>query len=150
MADDRIEDNVKFDDDSDKEIIAEEESDFQEIISYAVSNSVRTIINMIDDGTIDLKPEFQRDFVWDMRRASKLIDSLLCNLPIPNTLLGKYKKTEKFIVIDGQQRLKTISKNSLFHITHRKSYYPHSIINTSHSFSTLLHSLSLYFPNHHR
>ncbi len=98
----------KFDDDSDEETIAEEESDFQEITSYTVGNSVRTIIDMIDQDIIDLKPEFQRDFVWDMRRASKLIDSLLCNLPIPNTLLGKYKKTEKFIVIDGQQRLKSI------------------------------------------
>ena len=99
---------LKFDDDSDEETIAEEESDFQEITSYTVGNSVRTIIDMIDQDIIDLKPEFQRDFVWDMRRASKLIDSLLCNLPIPNTLLGKYKKTEKFIVIDGQQRLKSI------------------------------------------
>jgi uncharacterized protein with ParB-like and HNH nuclease domain len=43
-----------------------------------------------------------------MRRASKLIDSILSNLPIPNLLLGRFKKTEKFDVIDGQQRLKTI------------------------------------------
>lgn len=100
--------DIKFNDDSDEEVILEEESDFQEITSYTVGNSVRTIVNMIDEDIIDLSPEFQRDFVWDIRRASKLIDSLLSNLPIPNTLLGKYKKTEKFIVIDGQQRLKTI------------------------------------------
>ncbi|KAF5422031.1 MAG: hypothetical protein C5S45_02940 [Candidatus Methanocomedens sp.] len=102
--------DLKFDDDddSDDESIKEKESDFQEINSYTVGNSVRTIIDMIDHDIIDLKPEFQRDFVWDIRRASKLIDSLLCNLPIPNTLLGKFKKTEKFIVIDGQQRLKSI------------------------------------------
>ena len=101
-------DDLKFDDDSDEESIKEDESDFQSITSYTVSNSVRTIIDMIDQDIIDLKPEFQRDFVWDIRRASKLIDSLISNLPIPNTLLGKYKKTEKFIVIDGQQRLKSI------------------------------------------
>lgn len=101
-------DDFKFDDDSDEESIKENESDFQSITSYTVSNSVRTIIDMIDQDIIDLKPEFQRDFVWDIRRASKLIDSLISNLPIPNTLLGKYKKTEKFIVIDGQQRLKSI------------------------------------------
>ncbi|MDY6894094.1 MAG: DUF262 domain-containing protein [Thermotogota bacterium] len=108
MTDSMIDDELKFDDDSDEEIIEEEESDFQEITSYTVGNSVRTIVDMIENDIIDLKPEFQRDFVWDIRRASKLIDSLLCNLPIPNTLLGKYKKTEKFIVIDGQQRLKSI------------------------------------------
>jgi len=108
MVDAMTADELKFDDDSDEENIAEEESDFQEITSYTVGNSVRTIVDMIDQDIIDLKPEFQRAFVWDIRRASKLIDSLLSNLPIPNTLLGKYKKTEKFIVIDGQQRLKSI------------------------------------------
>lgn len=101
-------DDLKFADDSDEEFIQEEESDFQSITSYTVSNSIRTIVDMIEHDIIDLKPEFQRDFVWDIRRASKLIDSLICNIPIPNTLLGKSKKTEKFIVIDGQQRLKTI------------------------------------------
>jgi len=80
---------LKFDDDSDEENIAEEESDFQEITSYTVGNSVRTIVDMINHDIIDLKPEFQRAFVWDIKRASKLIDSLLSNLPIPNTLLGK-------------------------------------------------------------
>jgi uncharacterized protein with ParB-like and HNH nuclease domain len=100
--------NLKFEDDSDVESIEETDTDFQGINSYTVGNSVRTIKDMIDQDIINLKPEFQRDFVWDIRRASKLIDSLLTNLPIPNILLGKYKKTEKFIVIDGQQRLKTI------------------------------------------
>ena len=37
-----------------------------------------------------------------------LIDSILIGLPIPNTMLAKYKKSEKFIVVDGQQRLKSI------------------------------------------
>lgn len=100
--------DIKFADDSDKEPIEETDTDFQGINSYTVGNSVRTIKDMIDQDIINLKPEFQRDFVWDIRRASKLIDSLLTNLPIPNVLLGKYKKTEKFIVIDGQQRLKSI------------------------------------------
>lgn len=100
--------NLEFEDDSDVEPIAETDTDFQEITSYTVGNSVRTIIDMINEEIINLKPEFQRDFVWDIRRASKLIDSLLTHLPIPNILLGKYKKTEKFIVIDGQQRLKSI------------------------------------------
>lgn len=109
MPDDTTNDNnVAFEDDSEIEPIAETDTDFQGINSYTVGNSVRTIKDMIDHDIIDLKPEFQRDFVWDIRRASKLVDSLLTNLPIPNILLGKYKKTEKFIVIDGQQRLKTI------------------------------------------
>jgi hypothetical protein len=99
---------MEFADDSDQENIPEEENDFLGITSYTVGNSIRTIISMIEEDVICLKPEFQREFIWDMRRASKLIDSILSNLPIPNLLLGKYKKTEKFDVIDGQQRLKTV------------------------------------------
>jgi uncharacterized protein with ParB-like and HNH nuclease domain len=101
-------DEIIFDDDSDTETIVEHDSDFKGLNSYTVGNSIRTIIDMIDENIIDLSPEFQRDFVWDMRRASKLIDSLLISLPIPNIMLGKYQKTENFIVIDGQQRLKSI------------------------------------------
>jgi len=40
--------DLKFIDDSDEEVILEEESDFKEITSYTVGNSVRTIVNMID------------------------------------------------------------------------------------------------------
>jgi uncharacterized protein with ParB-like and HNH nuclease domain len=100
--------DYEYADDLDEEEIFDKSVDFGGITTYTVGNSVRTIIDMIDQGIINLKPEFQREFVWDIKRASKLIDSILSNLPIPNLLLGRYRKTEKFDVIDGQQRLKTI------------------------------------------
>ncbi len=103
-----MENITEFDDDSDEEIIKQTENQFTSITSYTVGNSVRTIIDMIEQNLIYLKPEFQREFIWDIRRSSKLIDSILEGLPIPNILLVKYKKDEKFIVVDGQQRLKTI------------------------------------------
>ena len=46
-------------------------------------------------------------YVWDIKRASKLIESLLIGLPIPQIFLYEEKKN-KFLVIDGQQRLMTI------------------------------------------
>lgn len=103
-----VEEIEKFDDDSDSETIEQEEIQFTSITSYTVGNSIRTIIDMIEQELIFLKPDFQREFIWDIRRSSKLIDSILEGLPIPNILLVKYKKDEKFIVVDGQQRLKTI------------------------------------------
>lgn len=97
-----------FDDDSDQEVIVSKENDFGEITSFAVTHNVRTIKSMIDDKMIDIDPDFQRGFIWDIKRASKLIDSLLSNLPIPSLLFAKRKIDEGFIVVDGKQRLSAI------------------------------------------
>jgi hypothetical protein len=83
-------------------------SDNTRIISYNVSNTVEVLILKIKNNEIDLQPEFQREFVWDKKRSSFFIDSLIIGLPIPSIFLGKRKNEESFFVIDGQQRLKTI------------------------------------------
>lgn len=97
-----------FEDDSDKEEFQSQIHPNNNLTSYTVGNSIRTIVDMIDEDTIFLRPDFQRGFIWDIRRASKLIDSILIGLPIPNILLVRYRADEKFIVVDGQQRLTTI------------------------------------------
>ena len=53
-------------------------------------------------------PEFQRSFVWSLRHASRFIESLLMGLPVPGIFLYREKKTNRHLVIDGQQRLKTL------------------------------------------
>jgi len=55
-----------------------------------------------------LIPPFQRRFVWTLSQASRLIDSFLLGLPVPSIFLYKEKESQKLLVIDGQQRLKTI------------------------------------------
>ena len=52
-------------------------------------------------------PEFQRQYVWDQIRASKLIESFLLGLPVPGVFLYKERKTNNLLVIDGQQRIMT-------------------------------------------
>jgi uncharacterized protein with ParB-like and HNH nuclease domain len=52
-------------------------------------------------------PGFQRNFVWDIKRASKLIESILIGLPIPQIFLYEQGRNS-FLVIDGQQRLMSI------------------------------------------
>ena len=52
-------------------------------------------------------PGFQRAYVWDSRRASKLIESLIIGLPVPQVFLYEEARNS-FLVIDGQQRLMTI------------------------------------------
>lgn len=55
-----------------------------------------------------LIPNFQRRFVWKQVQASKLIESFLVGLPVPAVFLYSERKSQKFFVIDGQQRLKSI------------------------------------------
>jgi len=50
-------------------------------------------------------PEFQRGFVWDVKDASRFVESLLLGLPVPSIFLSKEADTGKLLVVDGQQRL---------------------------------------------
>lgn len=68
--------------------------------------NVKTICDFIESGVVKI-PGFQRNYVWDIERASKLIESLLIGLPIPQLFLYEKRKNE-FLVIDGQQRLMSI------------------------------------------
>ena len=68
--------------------------------------NVSTIYNFIESGAVRI-PGFQRNFVWDIGRASKLIESLLLGLPVPQLFLYEEARN-KFLVIDGQQRLMSI------------------------------------------
>jgi len=68
--------------------------------------NILTIISFIESKVFKI-PAFQRHYVWDLKRASKLIESLLIGLPIPQMFLYESERNE-FLVIDGQQRLMTI------------------------------------------
>jgi len=50
-------------------------------------------------------PPFQRKFVWDLARQSKLVESFLLGLPVPPVFLYKERGTNKLLVVDGQQRI---------------------------------------------
>jgi hypothetical protein len=53
-------------------------------------------------------PQFQRNYVWDQTRASKLIESFLVGLPVPPVFLYKPATTKSFWIIDGHQRIRSI------------------------------------------
>ncbi|MEZ5106820.1 MAG: DUF262 domain-containing protein [Draconibacterium sp.] len=99
---------LKFDSEETEPISESTPDELAKIVSYNIANTVEVLKFKIDNEEIDLKPEFQRDFVWDMNRASLFIDSLLIGLPIPSIFLGKSKEDETYKVIDGQQRLKSV------------------------------------------
>ncbi|MCI5223716.1 MAG: DUF262 domain-containing protein [Candidatus Electrothrix sp. AR4] len=92
----------------------EDDIDIEEDVSfteYDISVSpndfnIKTLFDFIDSGIVKI-PGFQRNYVWDIKRASRLIESLIIGIPVPQIFLYEEAKN-KFIVIDGQQRYMTI------------------------------------------
>ena len=68
---------------------------------------ISIIKEMIDEGDIIPQPTYQREYVIDYRRASKLIESLLIQFPIPPIYLCE-EDDGRMSVIDGQQRINAI------------------------------------------
>ncbi|MGA9766510.1 MAG: DUF262 domain-containing protein [Rhodomicrobium sp.] len=68
--------------------------------------NVLTISSFLDAGSIILPP-YQRNYIWDKARASKLIESLILGLPVPQLFLYEEAKN-RFAILDGQQRLLSI------------------------------------------
>jgi len=78
-----------------------------EIASYPADFTLDGLRLKWDAGDIVI-PEFQRGFVWTIAQASKLIESFLVGLPVPSIFFYTERETEKSLVVDGQQRLRTI------------------------------------------
>ena len=59
---------------------------------------------MRTENELDLRPQYQRNFVFDKQKASRLIESILLDIPIPVFYFAE-EPNRKYSVIDGQQRL---------------------------------------------
>ncbi|MDP4497653.1 DUF262 domain-containing protein [Vibrio cholerae] len=69
--------------------------------------SIIDLMGMIERREIDLRPNFQRNTVWDTKRASLLIESIWLNIPIPQIFVS-VEEDGMWNVIDGQQRLTSL------------------------------------------
>ena len=66
-----------------------------------------TLKEMVDDGDIIPNPEYQRDYVYTDKQASKLVESVLMGIPIPTIYLC-VEEDNTYSVIDGQQRITSL------------------------------------------
>jgi len=82
------------------------DDDLFKISSWGADLSFRELISRYDENEL-VKPELQRNYVWDKSEASRFIDSILLGLPVPSIFLAK-TQTEKLLIIDGYQRLMTV------------------------------------------
>lgn len=69
--------------------------------------SLRNIMDMIDEGDLDLAPDFQRLRVWKPWQKSRLIESVLLRIPLPAFYFASDDEG-RLQVVDGVQRLSTI------------------------------------------
>lgn len=93
-----------LDESSRDETVAVERYD---ITSFGADYDVEGLVKRLNRGDIFI-PEFQRDYVWNQKEASRFVESLLLGLPVPGIFLARETETNKLLVIDGQQRLKTL------------------------------------------
>ena len=82
------------------------------IIAQHYDWSVQDIVCKIKAKDIELYPDHQRNHAWDantntQNKCSRLIESLLLDIPVPGIYFAEQVETLKYEVIDGQQRLFT-------------------------------------------
>lgn len=78
-----------------------------EITSFGADYDVAGFVARLQRDDIVIPP-FQRDYIWHLPEASRFVESILLGLPVPGVFLAKDSDTNKLLVIDGQQRLKTL------------------------------------------
>jgi len=78
-----------------------------EVITYPADFTLEGLVNKYKKGTM-IVPGFQRNYVWNIKQASRLIESFLLGLPVPAIFLFTDATKNEQLVLDGQQRLKTL------------------------------------------
>lgn len=68
--------------------------------------TMETLLRRLEQGSIKLNPDFQRNEVWSDDRKSQLIESLLLKIPIPMFYVSSDEKSN-WTVVDGLQRIST-------------------------------------------
>jgi Protein of unknown function DUF262 len=74
--------------------------------------TIEFLVEKFNKGDIYV-PDYQRNFVWDNKRKSRFIESLLLGLPIPSIFLadvyGNDDKEGELEIVDGSQRIRTLA-----------------------------------------
>ena len=81
-----------------------------EINISSKQDTLRNLINRVRHNEIDMNTDFQRHAdLWDTRKMSRLIESILIRLPLPAFYFDA-SDDDKWLIVDGLQRLSAIRK----------------------------------------
>ncbi len=79
------------------------------IDTVLVRNEPRTVhdvLRRIKNKRFIMNPDFQRGFIWDKEKQSRLIESVMMRIPLPVFYLAENDEG-RLVVVDGLQRLST-------------------------------------------
>jgi hypothetical protein len=114
---------------------------------------LQQLLTMLKNGVIDIAPVYQRQFRWDDRRCSQLIESIFLGIPVPSLFMAT-NKDGSWELVDGVQRLSSIVKFAGDSELRKKLNVGDALILeglekltsfNKHSYSTLPESLRLQF-----
>ena len=91
----------------DNELDTEEVEDLsgkRKIFTEQGDVEIESLLGKYQRGRLNIQPDFQRQFVWDKTKSSRLLESALLDIPLPVVYLSEEKDGSEN-VIDGQQRL---------------------------------------------
>lgn len=94
--------SITFDEAADEEVLISQKD--SKIFTSTGDLEVDSLHNKHKRGRLILQPDFQRQYVWDVTKASKLVESAVLGIPLPVIYLSEEKDGKEY-VIDGQQRL---------------------------------------------
>ena len=80
------------------------ELEYNVVHTHAMNISLQELKNSVDANDIITDPDYQRKYVYDDKRASCLVESILIGIPIPVIYLAE-EDEGVYSVIDGQQRI---------------------------------------------
>jgi Protein of unknown function DUF262 len=76
---------------------------------FTIEFLVQKYLTKIDQDENDIfVPEYQREFVWDDSRQSRLVESIVLGLPIPIIFLAE-DTNGRLEIVDGSQRIRTLA-----------------------------------------
>jgi len=104
----KYDDDVEYSDQED-DAITEIPKEERYLHTQAYDKSISDLIAMMRNNDIALDPEYQRNYIWDNKKASLLIESILLNVPIPVIYVAE-EQDSRWTVIDGLQRLNSIRR----------------------------------------
>ena len=70
---------------------------------------LQELLRMLESNQVSIAPAYQRQFRWDLERCSRLIESLMLGIPIPNLFMAT-NEDNTWEAVDGVQRLSAIVK----------------------------------------
>jgi hypothetical protein len=81
----------------------------RKLVSFdAYDLTVRQLLDMVEERSVFVPPEYQRQFVWEPARQSTLIESIFLGIPIPSLFMAT-NKDASWEVVDGVQRIGSLA-----------------------------------------